>query len=221
MSSLLGLAGYQGDSEISDSEGEASPTVDRGPQPPGVGENDTPPLQAVLTCLSTVSSGLGIPRSVVQQEVPATEPFVRPVVQSAPSIGLVAYYHDDEEGLGEDEENMVSGHHISVCVCVTRPLSQDTGVLLIPQQQHKVATQGSSSPTAVTIGSSRQQLETVSDTELSLGEEEGAESPDVTITEGKYSTSCSCLAVSVCAIGHFLPLTGITLPHPQAPSAEC
>ena len=116
MSSLLGLAGYQGDSEISDSEGEASPTVDRGPQPPGVGENDTPPLQAVLTCLSTVSSGLGIPRSVVQQEVPATEPFVRPVVQSAPSIGLVAYYHDDEEGLGEDEENMVSGHHIAVCV---------------------------------------------------------------------------------------------------------
>ena len=59
---------------------------------------------------SLVSSGLGIPRSAVQQEVPDTEPFVPPVVQSAPSIGLVAYYHDDDEGLGEEEdENMVRG----------------------------------------------------------------------------------------------------------------
>ena len=59
-------------------------------------------------------------------------------------------------------------------------------MLLIPQ--HKVATQGSSSPAAITI--TRQQLETVSDTELSLGEEDRAESPDVTTGEGECYTRC-------------------------------
>ena len=122
MSSLLGLAGYQGDSEISDSEGEASPgAADRRPQPPGVGENMTSSSHNTNTCHvpSLVSSGLGIPRSAVQQEVPDTEPFVPPVVQSAPSIGLglVDYYHDDDEGLGEEEEDNMVREREGGCVC--------------------------------------------------------------------------------------------------------
>ena len=66
-----------------------------------------------------VSSGLGIPSTSRQHEVPSAEPFVRPLVRSAPSIGLVDYYHDDEEG---EEE---SGEMVCVCVCVRACVQED------------------------------------------------------------------------------------------------
>ena len=48
-----------------------------------------------------MSSGLGIPGSnPIQPSPPA---FVKPVVRSAPSIGLVDYDRDEEEGM-EDVE---------------------------------------------------------------------------------------------------------------------
>ena len=50
-----------------------------------------------------MSSGLGIPHSEPPLRVPITDPFVRPVVHSAPIIGLVHYYGEDEEE--EEEEN--------------------------------------------------------------------------------------------------------------------
>ena len=82
MSSRKGLVSYTGDSEISDSEDER------------VSAGSTPPSLAANT--------LGIPPSKPRQ--PTTPPsFVKPVVHSAPSTGLVDYYAEEEDELNESK----------------------------------------------------------------------------------------------------------------------
>ena len=100
--SLPGLHSYHADSEISDSEGETTPVHDP-PPAPGVGKFRTTYLQheslflplLTVCSVSLVSSGLGIPQSHPPQPSPPT--FVRPVVHSAPSIGLVDYQGDEDD----------------------------------------------------------------------------------------------------------------------------
>ena len=78
MASRVGLVSYTGDSEISDEdEVEHEPT---GRTPPGV-----------------VAQGLGIPSTRPKHPSPTPPSFAPAVVQSAPSIGLVAYNADEEE----------------------------------------------------------------------------------------------------------------------------
>lgn len=83
MSSRKGLVSYTGDSEISDSEDER------------VSVGNTPPSMAANT--------LGIPPSKPLR--PATPPlFVKPIVHSAPSTGLVDYYADEEDEQNESKD---------------------------------------------------------------------------------------------------------------------
>ena len=75
---VSGLVNYRGDSEISDSEDEA---LDRS-------SVTTPPAVSI--------HGLGIPPTQAKRAI--TPPvFVRPVVKSAPSLGLVDYMDEDED----------------------------------------------------------------------------------------------------------------------------
>lgn len=73
-----GLVSYTGDSEISDSEDERTSL------------GNSPPVGPLGT------SSLGIPPSK-PREIATPPTFVKPEVQSAPVIGLVAYGVDDEE----------------------------------------------------------------------------------------------------------------------------
>lgn len=80
------LVSYQGDSEISDSEDERV-------------ENASPTAEAAV-------KGLGIPTHRMRVDTPPV--FGKPlVIQSAPSIGLVAYY-DEEEDPNESREMEMS-----------------------------------------------------------------------------------------------------------------
>ena len=78
MASRVGLVSYTGDSEISDEDEVEHEST--GHTPPGV-----------------VAQGLGIPSSRPKNPSPTPPSFAPAVVQSAPSIGLVAYNADEEE----------------------------------------------------------------------------------------------------------------------------
>ena len=82
MATRTGLVSYGGDSEISDSEDEMRSSF-----------STTPPGIAV--------HGLGIPTSKPHTS-PSPPSFLPQVISSAPSIGLVAYYEEEE---GESHEN--------------------------------------------------------------------------------------------------------------------
>lgn len=84
MATRTGLVSYGGDSEISDSEDER---VSTGQTPPGIA------LQ-----------GLGIPTSRSQHENTPPLPLAPVVISSAPSTGLVAYYGEEDEEGGFQED---------------------------------------------------------------------------------------------------------------------
>lgn len=85
MSGRLGLVSYAGDSEISDEEHEIEHES----------TGHTPP--------AAVMQGLGIPPSRSRYISTTPPSFVPPVVQSAPSMGLVAYNEDDEMNESRDD----------------------------------------------------------------------------------------------------------------------
>ena len=89
MSGRLGLVSYTGDSEISD-EDEAEHES----------KGHTPPAVAM--------QGLGIPSSRSRYLSTTPPSFLPPVVQSAPSIGLVAYNEDDEMNDSKDDAVFVA-----------------------------------------------------------------------------------------------------------------
>lgn len=84
MSGRLGLVSYAGDSEISDEDEIEHEST--GHTPPAV-----------------VMQGLGIPPSRSKRLSTTPPPFAPPVVQSAPSMGLVAYNEDDEMNDSRDD----------------------------------------------------------------------------------------------------------------------
>ncbi len=94
MATRTGLVSYGGDSEISDSEDER---VSTGQTPPGISLR-----------------GLGIPPSRNHQENTPPPPLAPPVISSAPSMGLVAYYgEEDEEGeTNEGREDVFKQPHL-------------------------------------------------------------------------------------------------------------
>ena len=105
---LPGLQGYQGDSEISDSEGDVSPEHESAPVPDsGMSKSLIKRSHTIDMCISVISNiGLGIPRS--QPPVrPSPPPFTKPVVRSAPSITLVNYDRDEDDDMDMSMEQEV------------------------------------------------------------------------------------------------------------------
>lgn len=90
-----GLVSYTGDSEISDEEEvESSGHVHAVVVPPAVR-------------VHVGLQGLGIPTSGSTQPSTTPRTFLPPVVQSAPSMGLVAYTHDDEDAMNDSRDDSV------------------------------------------------------------------------------------------------------------------
>ena len=103
-----GLVSYGGDSEVSDSEMEEERRS----------ITTSPPATLVLP--QVMANSLGIPSS--KPRTPSSPPsFVKPVVQSAPLGGLVAYYGDEDEDHNESAE-----HDESMTIDVFDPPVQPT-----------------------------------------------------------------------------------------------
>ena len=94
MSGRLGLVSYTGDSEISDEEEIEHEST--GHTPPAV-----------------VLQGLGIPSSRSKHLSTTPPSFVPPIVQSAPSTGLVAYNEEDEMNESRDDSVFVAPHEMN------------------------------------------------------------------------------------------------------------